>query len=310
MTNDRQLLIVTPDSNIAPTDETLELLLEELLITEDFRGGILRQAKAYALGILNVYNPRYILQKLQGKEISSFERAIYVNTAKDLLLYLMRRLYQLDLPKMMPEALVVSPNDQRLKDYQCSDEYFLANIVYVRHPASPNYFLRLAEFHDKLLDEKRNEFLQLLVSLGAKRIYLIDKNQQGKGGAVGVKLDDPTNVADIGTEINVGQFSSSEIKVEGEFDLPANLPQVPDGLKWLKKESSWKTIVHGRTNGNWMKSYKVSFTYTQDFGITSGLAAKVEGFGVNIGGNFSSMRTINQEYAIEFYSHDDYSNVI
>ena len=85
----------------------------------------------------------------------------------------MRRLYQLDLPKMMPEALVVSPDDKRLRDFQCSDDYFLTNIVYARHPASPNYFLRFAEFHEKLLDEKRNEFLQLLVDVGGNKTTIM-----------------------------------------------------------------------------------------------------------------------------------------
>ncbi|MBW4670124.1 MAG: hypothetical protein KME60_22615 [Cyanomargarita calcarea GSE-NOS-MK-12-04C] len=307
MTSDHSLLIVAPDSNVTPTDKILESLLEELLVPQDFQGWG-GKLKARGISMLNAYNPLHMIDKIQGKELKPSERAIYLDTMKPLLLYLMRRLYQVDLPRMMPEALVVSPDDKRLRDFQCSDDHFLSNVVYVRHPAASTYFLRVAEFHEKLLDEKRSEFLQLLTSLGAKRINLIDKNQQGKSGSTSAKIDDPTSIADVKAEAKMEHIFSSELKVDGEFDLPTIPPRVPDGLKWLKKESSWQTIVHGRQNGNWMKKYNVSFTYTQNFGITSNVVAKLEGFGVSIGGNFSNMKTIEQEYFVEFYSPEDYEN--
>lgn len=307
MADERQLLIVKPEG-IVPTDDAIETLLEELFKVQDFQSSIER-IKAYGTNLLSAYNPLFYLEKIQGKELQPFEKVVFLQESKPFLIHLIRRLYQLDLPRMMPEALVVSPDDVRLKNYQCSDSHFKTNIVYAEHPAAPNYFLRFAEFHEKLLEEKRHEFLQLLISLGAKKISWVDKNQQDKSGEASAGLDDPTTITDVGVQISTKQASSSALKIEGEFDLPTYFPKAPEDLKWLNRESSWKTVEHGRTQGNWMKTYKVSFTYAQDFGITSELDAKLKGFGLNIGGNFSSMRTIEQEYEVEFYSREDYKTI-
>lgn len=308
MTSDHSLLIVTPNSNLAPTEETLKSLFKELRVPDD--SGWIGQVKTIAGHAVAIYNPIFLMNVMRGKmpiptatEINNFLKDIHKNPY---IVYVIQRLYQLDLPRMMPEALFVSPDDERLRNFRCSDDCFLTNVVYARHPAASNYFLRFAEFHEKLLDEKRSEFLRLLISLGAKKISLIDKNQQGKSGSTSARIDDPTSIADVNTEVKMEHAVFSDLKIDGEFDLPKNPPIVPDDLKWLKKESSWQTIVHGRLNGNRMKTYKVRFTYTQNFGITSDVAAKLEGFGVSIGGNFSNVKITEQEYCVEFYSSDDY----
>lgn len=308
MTSERQLLIVAPDSNIVPTDEALESLLGELLVPEDFKGlgGML---KAAGISALNSYNPAAILERLQGKAPKAAKRAMILSLdseVKALLIYLMRQLYQLDLPKMMPEAWVVSPASEALKNFQCSDGYFQPNVVYARHPVASDYYIKFAYFHKKLLEEKKKEFIQLLTSLGAKRIYLTSKNQQSKSSGATAKIDDPTNIANVGIGTTMGQSSLSDLKFDGEFGLPTTLPKVPDNLKWLKREDLWQTIVHGRQDGQWMKKYQVSFKYVESFGITSDLAAKLEGFGLSIGGNFSSMQILEEEYFVEFFSREEY----
>lgn len=308
MTSERQLLIVAPDSNIAPTDEALESLITELLVPKDFKGlgGML---KAVSIDALNSYNPVAIVERLSGKEPKASRRATLLSRNPDvkaLLIYLMRQLYQLDLPKMMPEAWVVSPGSEELKKLQCSDGYFQPNVVYARHPIASDYFIKFADFHKKLLEEKKKEFIQLLTSLGAKRIYLTNKNQQGKSSGATAKIDDPTNIANVGIETAMGQSFFSDLKIDGEFGLPTTLPKVPDNLKWLKREDLWQTIVHGRQDGQWMKKYQVSFKYVESFGITSNLSAKLESFGLSIGGNFSSMQILEEEYFVEFFSREEY----
>lgn len=308
MTSKRQLLIVAPDSNIAPTDEALESLIEELMVPEDYRGWG-GKLKARGRIIFDVY---YSLKcnsfkKYFGRELKPYERALSDSDyIKALLAYLIRQLYQLDLPKMMPEAWVVSPSSEELKKMQCSDGYFQPNVVYARHPVVSNYFIKFADFHKILSEEKKKEFIQLLISLGAKRIHLTNKNKQNKSIEATAKIDDPTNIANVGIETTMGQSSFSDLKINGEFGLPTTLPKVPQNLKWLKREGLWQAIVHGRQEGQWMKTYKVSFKYVENFGITSNLAAKLEGFGLSIGGNFSSMQVLEEEYFVEFFSREEY----
>lgn len=311
MTSERQLLIVAPDSNIAPTDEALESLLEELLVPQDFKG-LGGKLKAVGITALNAYFDLSIVRAAfkpsQEKELKAAARDLLSSypEVKALLLYLIRQLYQMDLPKMMPEAWVVSPGSEQLKKLQCSDGYFQPNVVYARHPVASDYFIKFAEFHKKLLEEKKREFIQLLTSLGAKRIYLTNKNQHNKSSGATAKLDDPTNISNVGIETTMGQSSFSDLKIDGEFGLPTTLPKVPKNLKWLKREDLWQTIVHGRQDGQWMKKYQVSFKYLESFGITSDLAAKLQGFGLSIGGNFSSMQILEEEYLVEFFSREEY----
>lgn len=306
---EKQLLIVRSNDASLTINKDLEDSIKKVLVTKDFEGKFGKIKAALHMIPSTIPITQTISQIKKFQKIDPAERAIYADSLKDLVIDVVKKLYQTDLPQMIPEALIISPNDPQLNDYQCSEGNFLLNTLYARHPASPNYFLKLSGFHEKLLNEKRNEFVQLLISLGAKRISLIDGKQKNKDRKLSGTLNTPVNELDIGGKAEINRSTSSQINIEGEFELPKNPPSVPKELKWFEQEDSWKTIAHGRLNGNGMKKYEVHFTYDKNSIIAPKLVTKLKGFGVDIEGKFASSGSVNKEYSIEFYSRDDYANI-
>jgi hypothetical protein len=302
--NHQQLLVMIPNQkDFQPSDDYLFELANQMLNAQ--------KPSALRLG-LNIGRDVAIpfsgsLSKLMQKDLPQHpeDRALLLISVKPLVVELLRKVYTNNVSGLMPEVSVVSASDSVLQKYQCIDGYFSANIVYARHPADPNFFIRVANFHSYLLQEKRAEFFRLAASLGAKTIRQSDLKKVESQGSVRAGVVEPTKA------VNMNAESSFRNERDSRFDLAANFaeatsnPRMPENMKWINHEPLWQAMAEARLE-NWVDHFTLSFTYSQDFNITTDLVGKISEFGLSAGGNFSKIEVIDQEYTVEFFPRSAY----
>ena len=119
----------------------------------------------------------------------------------------------------------------------------LTNVLYVGHPARPDLYFPVAEFHRRVFEHKFAEAVTLLVSLGASRIAL--RQEQGQTRETEGSALAQSSLA-LGFSRTRNERSSSSAVFEAEF--PGNSkPVVPDGLRWYPDQQAWQTT---RTPGS------------------------------------------------------------
>lgn len=218
---------------------------------------------------------------------------------------LLRYIYSIDIKSALPDALNVQQNDLFLKELSCVDGNFSVNVVYAAHPADSKYYIRIADFHSYLLQDKRAEFVRLAASLGAKEIKLVDSKENSTGGKGSAYFKEPTSIADIGVDVGVNKISQDSFSLSAKFPVATKPPAIPNKLRWYWQEPLWQEMAEARMN-RWLGEFNVRFTYSQDFNITSNLVAKISGLGLNAGGSFTDIQKVDQEYIVEFFPQTDY----
>lgn len=175
--------------------------------------------------------------------------------------------------------------------------------VYALHPLDDGYFLPYCDFHQLLEEEKRSEFQLLLAGLGAKRISYNEFDTESKSGKLDAGIAVP--VEGIPVEANAGV--SGRRKSDAKFEFTSGFPQtakepcVPkEGLRWLKAEPEWQTLVRLRTEYA-MTNVDVRFEYSRDYGITGDASLKILDLGFSIGGEFQAAKKYRREYSVEFW---------
>ena len=113
----------------------------------------------------------------------------------------------------------------------------------------------------------------------------------------------------LNSNFNLDKNSDATFDLSIKAQVATAPPTLPDKLRWYKEEPLWVAMANARLR-NWVTEFKVCFTYLQDFSINSNLIAKVSGIGLNIGGTFNNAVKIEQEYTVEFFSKDDYINLL
>lgn len=308
--NHQQLLVVVPsEKEFQPSDEFLFDLANQMLSA--------KKPSAWKIGmnigrdtLINSLGVREIAKLSQGKlSDDPEERSYLLMAAKPLVVELLRKIYVKDMTGLLPEVLVVRNSDQVLSQYQSIDGYFAPNIVYSRHPSDPNFFIRIANFHGYLLQEKRAEFFRLVTALGAKAVRQSDANRMGVKGSSKLEASDPTQIFDLNFDLNMESNLRSE--KNSRFDLTASFeeatqpPRFPENMRWINHEPVWRAMAEARIN-NWVDRFTVSFTYSQDFNITAALVGKISEFGLSAGGSFSKFELIEQEYTVDFFPRSAY----
>lgn len=208
----------------------------------------------------------------------------------------------------IPGLAVLGPDDAEKQGLRSVDGSITLDVVYCRHPLDPSLLVPMAAFHDYLLQEKRSEFVRLAVALGAKSIKLVSSEKTASSSKFDAEVAIPVDGADVDLGAKGGHRSSTSegFSLDSDFSAPRRSPFLPDGLLWFNREPIWKSMAFARQE-SWASTYNVSLSYTQDFGITADLAAKVAGFGLNAGGSFSSMKAIHQTYRVDFFSRDEFA---
>ena len=157
----------------------------------------------------------------------------------------------------------------------------LANVLYVGHPAKPDLYFPVAEFHRRVFEHKFSEAVTLLVSLDASRIAL--RQEQGQ-----TRESEGTALAQSSLSLGFtrarSERSSSSAVFEAVFPGGRN-PVVPDGLCWFPDEQTWQMIAHSRITGGAEKT-SLEVRYLTDYGIDMHVVRTARTCGVQVGGKF------------------------
>lgn len=302
-----QFLVIT-DSELEPSDDFLMDLAYKLLGAERPRNwlGWMGSRLGYSFMNFERFQRAFESKEVFVSEFSPVERGVFLDSFKQFILFMLRSLYSQNPQKILPNTLILDSDDSRLNQWSCSDSSFVANTFYARHPADSNYFLRVADFHSYLLQDKRAEFVRLASSLGAREIKLADTQEKDKSSLVNVAVDS-LGGKNFNTSLDIKNQSSSSFDLSASFSVAESLPLLPDKLRWFKYEPLWQAMAEARIN-HWVERFQVRFTYSQDFSINTELVAKISGLGLSIGGTFFNMQRIDQEYIVDFFPRSTYSH--
>lgn len=162
-------------------------------------------------------------------------------------------------------------------------------IVYVGHPFLKQQYVPLASFHKVLFEQKVIEAMELLAALGATSLAV----SQAVGTESSAKLAASVGVPVQGAAVNVGidggrrQADQGSVLISATF-LPRRPPYQPDGLIWYPHEEFWKSMTKLRLN-NGLDTYRLEVNYEEDFGVNAQVSAKIQGVGLELGGEFKTL---------------------
>lgn len=303
----QQLLVILPNQgDFQVSDEYLFELAHHMLGAKKPSGmrvglniGREMLVGSRGMNLLNRFNNQEVLTK------DPEERAWLLASAKPIVVELLRKVYTNDVSKLIPEISVIQPSDKSLDQYRCIDGHFATNVVYARHPVDPNFFIRVANFHSYLLQEKRAEFFRLAASLGAKAINQSDVNKSSSQGVAQAGFEEPTKSVNLKATSSFSHQQGSRFDLTASFEEATAEPKMPENMKWLNQEPLWRAMVEARLN-NWVDRFTLSFTYSQDFNINAELVGMISEVGFSAGGNFSKINVIDQEYTVDFFPRSAY----
>lgn len=176
---------------------------------------------------------------------------------------------------------------ERLFDFPAGHPRY--DTAYVGHPLRAERYMPLATFHHRIFEDKFNELISLLSELGATKLSIgFSSDQKQKASAKASFNFVEELLASVRGSIETYSISS----VEGNFDArfnPSEAPKIPNDLAWLEHEPTWLRVAKSRLNSG-LTQIDVSLRYEDDFGIDASLAAGLESFGLNIGGEFSNFQ--------------------
>ena len=170
----------------------------------------------------------------------------------------------------------------------------LIDYCYVGHPILLNRYYPIASFHNVLFEEKVNEIVTIIASLGAKRLKVKSVQGYKTSESISFSVSEPQSGSKVGAEAG----HNREAQREGVFEetySPVGQPKIPDGLVWFKSEPSWQALAARRLKYN-TQTFHAQLTYKEDYGINTGLTLGLEKCGVKLGGNFSKYESTLWEF--------------
>ena len=175
-------------------------------------------------------------------------------------------------------------------------------LLYIGHPAEPNVYYTIAEFHRITFEHKFCEATNLLMSLGATKISV--EHVSGWSKDFSTRLSVPLGSAgdSIGAEAGSESKSKSQLLYEATL-IGTREPKLPEHLVWYPHEPTWQSVAKGRIDFG-LKDFSLSVCYEDDYGVNAGLKVAVQKAGLELGGKFEDHQSTVWRIAGEFRSDD------
>jgi hypothetical protein len=157
-------------------------------------------------------------------------------------------------------------------------------VVYVGHPAVPELYYGVAQFHRFTFEHKFAEAIQLLMALGATSLRVESVKGWSQEMAASISAPIPGQPVQVGVEGGQREKIAASALFEARQNVSLH-PQVPDGLVWYPHEPTWRQIADGRLNSG-LTSFQLALSYEDDYGVNLGLKAKIDKYGLEVGGSF------------------------
>ena len=175
-------------------------------------------------------------------------------------------------------------------------------VVYIGHPAMPNVYYTIAEFHRVTFEHKFSEAIRLLMYLGANQLRV--EHVRGWSREFSSRLSVPLAQATVAVTGHIETASESQVQLLYEAELPGTQePKLPDCLVWYPHEPTWQVIAEGRLHFE-MQQFSVNVVYEDDYGVNAGLRASAIKAGFDLGGNFEDHEATMWRISGRFYARD------
>lgn len=182
-----------------------------------------------------------------------------------------------------------------------------ANTLYLGHPLIPTEYIPFEIATEKLFLDKIREFCYLVQCLGAEEIII----QRTKGSDISTDISNTIN-ANVGggrklleasLEGNASSKTAERTKKTDGVELiqqfhPSKYPFCPNDLIWLDSDSTWKSMIKQRLNGN-LLNYSEKITSAETTNISSSQIQGIKGSMSNllIKANASVDRSIESTFS-------------
>lgn len=169
--------------------------------------------------------------------------------------------------------------------------------MYLSSIVDNTVFYPLSEYHQKLKQEKLNDFLKLCAYLGTKKCSVVseDSSKMEVKGNIGIDINKDKGKEEV--KYNRNRYSF--LNFSYEFPEDNKILEEYNSL-WINGEPSWKTMQDLRLQRGVLK-WRAAFNYTDDFSINSDFDMTVKKIGINVGVNFNSIETEKLIFEVEFY---------
>ena len=168
--------------------------------------------------------------------------------------------------------------------------------AYIGHPLDPSRYVPLASFHNVIFEQKVNDLVTLLASLGAERLRVHFKQGYSTGAGLSFDVSVPVDELKVDAGMSVGGLKEKtrDAVIEESF-RPTKPPSIPEGLVWYEHEPSWQGLARRRIEFG-TQSFNTTLVYNDDFNINTKLKLKLQGFGVQLGGEYTDFKTTIWEF--------------
>jgi hypothetical protein len=187
------------------------------------------------------------------------------------------------------------------KNYDFPPQHPMRGVVYACHDFNPDFYVPLANFHEKSLELKMNDFFLLCESLGAKSCTVVYEEENDKVIMSNLDLKKiPTGKGEFSTNNSFNSNSNTTTTIDGQVNFTKATTLKDLDSSWLKSERTWKNMKDSRLKGN-RGDTRVEFNYIDDMGVNGKLAATLDDLGYNLGGSFTEMKRMKYIYDIKFW---------
>ncbi|WP_282017369.1 hypothetical protein [Salegentibacter mishustinae] len=192
--------------------------------------------------------------------------------------------------------------DDALEHFSFPPQHPINGGVYACYDLQPDCYFPLASFHEFIYQTKMNAFLELCSNLNAKEVRVAYAEEDGKkvNGNLGLE-NVPTKAGNLDVNVD-GSFSSANMT---DADILCSFPKPQYKEKefhspWLASEPTWSALQRMRLERD-VSQLRAKFSHTDEMGISTKLAAGFQKMGVNIGGEFSTLKRRKYEFIVEFW---------
>ncbi len=171
-----------------------------------------------------------------------------------------------------------------------------AGVVYVGHPAMPEVYYTMADFHRVTFEHKFSEAIDLLMHLGATTIRV--EHLRGWAQQFASRLS--VAMREVDADATAGAERQSQARLLYEATLSGtDKPRLPESRVWYEHEPTWQSIAKGRLEFG-LQQFSLNVTYEDDYGVNAGLKASALKAGFELGGQFEDHSATTWKLSGEF----------
>lgn len=298
MQKNRFLLIIEPPLPVLSDESLLQMAYE---IMDAKRPSLTRKIVRFTPYVNLIERGVRSYASMRKKE-SPEDRGVTLDEYKEFIIKFMRSLFCKRPSNVIPDTLVLYADDNEISNLKFLDSSgdYRVNTFYAAHPVKPNSYISVANYHEYLMQDKSAEFIRLVAALGVKDLRLSKNLTANKAVNTVVQGDDKILAAQATVNIDVASSYYSGFDLSMTGSTPKRDPYIPESCNWLCREPLWDVMAKSRIDYG-IKSFKVKFSYSQDYDVHANLAAKIAEIGFALGGSFKEMQNIEQVYEVEFF---------